>query len=486
MMDRSNGEVFILGAGFSRAISEHLPLTDELGNLVLERDPDHLGRSAAKLHFANGSFESWLSRRGESQPYLSAAENLASQAGFARGTNLIADVLDERVAKALQAPMPTWLGELISIWHLRNSNVLTFNYDPLIECAFETMAFVDWRAQTRFQWGSLINYSPEGKAGSSYNEVGGNVAPHPSFRLWKLHGSLNWHWVPGDETGATVRRGRLPGEFGQPDPVTGGELNWSAPGRERFIVPPAALKSGYYGNPVTRAIWRRSYEALSKAKRITMMGYSIPLTDLSTSGMLAEALATATDARVHVVDFNPGTSTDPTSIMGRIGALRGSSTGVESVGEGSTAIQAYVTRLVEEAAREAVKGIVDIRIANDPTIFVDWGEAGGHSNEAGRSAAVVAVHGPDADGVLVLDTENLSSWPGTHRARRLADEVSAVSPSPLTLSTLRPLLPRVNLVRLRVPGIERLVTVIDATERRADGGHGNGHWLQLVPSGQCG
>lgn len=485
MNDQANDEVFILGAGFSRAISEHLPLTDELGNLVLERDPDHLGRSASKSYFSNGTFESWLSRRGESQPYLSAAENLASQAVFARGTNLIAEVLDERVANALRGPMPTWLGELVSIWHLRNSNVLTFNYDPLIECAFQTMSFVDWRAQSRFQWGSLINYSPDGKAGSSYGEVEGNLAPHSSFRLWKLHGSLNWHWVPGDETGATVRRGRLPGEFGQPNPVTDVELNWSAPGRERFIVPPAALKSGYYGNPVTRAIWRRSYEALSRAKRITLMGYSIPQTDLSTSGMLAEALATATEARVRVVDFNPGNSTDPTSIMARIAALRGSSKGLDSLGEGATAIQAYVALLVEEAAREAVNGMMNVRTGNDPAVCVDWGEAGEQSHQAGRSAAVIAVHGPDADGVLVLDTENLAKWPVTHGARRPAGEVSTVSPPPLTFSVLRPLLPKVNQIRLRVPGIERLVTVISWVERRANGGHGNGHWLQLVPSGHC-
>ena len=30
------GDAFILGAGFSRAISEAMPLTDELGNLCLQ------------------------------------------------------------------------------------------------------------------------------------------------------------------------------------------------------------------------------------------------------------------------------------------------------------------------------------------------------------------------------------------------------------------------------------------------------------------
>lgn len=483
MMDRSNGEVFILGAGFSRAISEHLPLTDELGNLVLERDPDHLGRSAAKLHFSNGTFESWLSRRGEPQPYLSAAENLGSQAVFARGTNLIAEVLDERVANALEMPMPTWLGELISLWHLRKSNVLTFNYDPLIECAFQTMNFFDWRAQSHFQWGSLINYSPAGKAGSSYGEVGGKTAPHSTFRLWKLHGSLNWHWVPGDETGATVLRGRLPGGFGEPNPVSSDELNWSAPGRERFIVPPAALKSGYYGNPVTRAIWRQSYQALSQARSITLMGYSIPPTDLSTSGMLAEALVRATETKVRVVDFNPGTSADSSSILCRVRALRGSTDKVESIGAGTSAIPEYVSRLLEEAASEVIQGILELRHEDDPALFVDWGEYGAYSKEVGRSAAVIRVQGPDASGVVTLDTEQLARWPVTHRARRPAHEVSVPEPVPLSLSALEPYLRTARSIRLRVPGVERLVAVIDTAEVWANGGHGNGHWVQLVPAG---
>lgn len=485
MLDHGTGEVFILGAGFSRAISEHLPLTDELGNLVLERDPHHLGRSAAKLRFANGTFESWLSRRGEPQPYLTAAENLASQAVFARGTNLIAEVLDERVAKALERPMPTWLGELVSLWHLRKSNVLTFNYDPLIECAFQTMAFFDWRTQSHFQWGSLINYSPAGKAGSSLGEVGGKTAPHSTFRLWKLHGSLNWHWVPGDETGATVLRGRLPGEFGEPSPVSGDELNWSAPGRERFIVPPAALKSGYYGNPVTRAIWRQSYQALSQARSITLMGYSIPPTDLSTYGMLAEALVRGTETRVRVVDFNPGTSADSNSIIRRVGALRGFSEGVVSIGAGASAIPDYVRHLLKEAAADAIQGILELRCEDDPALFVDWGEHGKYPNEVGRSAAVIGVRGPDADGVVILDTEQLEQRPVTHRARRLAHEVSVPDPVPISLSTLQPYLKGAQIVRVGVPGIKRLSAVIDSAEVWVNGGHGNGHWLQLVPAGAC-
>lgn len=60
----ATNEVFILGAGFSRAISDRMPLTDELGNLALNRGifpPE-------TAPFQGGQFEAWLSRRAEPQP----------------------------------------------------------------------------------------------------------------------------------------------------------------------------------------------------------------------------------------------------------------------------------------------------------------------------------------------------------------------------------------------------------------------------------
>src|SRR5438270_231686 len=55
------GDVFVLGAGFSRALSCRLPLTDELGNACLDRaDLRHDTRVPA-AGFNGGSFESWLS-----------------------------------------------------------------------------------------------------------------------------------------------------------------------------------------------------------------------------------------------------------------------------------------------------------------------------------------------------------------------------------------------------------------------------------------
>lgn len=468
-------EAFVLGAGFSAAISHHLPLTDALGNEAVSRDPQHLGRSPQKQHFTGGTFETWLSRRAEAQPYLSTAENIESQAVFARGTKLIATILDERVDQALSSPMPSWLGELITHWHLHYSEVLTFNYDTLVECAFQTMQFWDWRLEGSFTWGSLLDYTPEGVGGLSYGERDGTSAPHPSFRLRKLHGSLNWYWVPGDAAGATTRRVRLPGDFGTPNRLQDREAHWTAPGRERFIVPPAALKSAYYQNPIIREIWQRSLEALTDADVVTLIGYSVPQTDHSTSGMLAEALAHG-GKEVRIVNLRPGDESASDSVTGRVRNLGEFDVNVAPAITGATAVEDYVRRLVAADAQNALTSVMNVDLSPATPLFVDWGP----TPDGARAAAVLAVERADRDGVVVVRTETLGDRWKAFQSRKDAAGVSRDVPA--TVGQLRDAAANAKRIAIETPDGTRAASVIDSAVRHTDTGHSN-TWLQLVAAG---
>jgi len=61
-------EVVVLGAGFARAVSPALPLTDELGALAVS---GLAGTPGVPSAFAPGDFEVWLSRIADDQPHLS-------------------------------------------------------------------------------------------------------------------------------------------------------------------------------------------------------------------------------------------------------------------------------------------------------------------------------------------------------------------------------------------------------------------------------
>src|SRR5690242_3381792 len=106
----------VLGAGFSRAVSPHMPVTDELGQLALA------GISIGELQipsqgFANGYFESWLSRLAEPQPDLKYDENLRNQAAFAKISEAVRSVLVQRQMLTMTEPPPRWLERLVRVAH---------------------------------------------------------------------------------------------------------------------------------------------------------------------------------------------------------------------------------------------------------------------------------------------------------------------------------------------------------------------------------
>lgn len=306
------GEVFVLGAGFSKAVDDRFPVTDALGQLAMAardvgmlqppRWGDHrvtLGQLGAALRkdwgtFQGGSFEAWLSQLAEPQPYLSHAQNLANRAQFAELVRAIWEVISLIEVEVCRGGLPAWLYRFVSTLHARQATVITFNYDRLIETA------VDGADIHRFDgpfdeqqviWSHLLDGVP------ALPPMPGQRARDPisTFRLCKLHGSLNWYWVPDDSTGLTLNAWHLD---------DGEDRARHLPGREPFLVPPASAKSGYFMNPVMSEIWRRSYVALEAAQSAIFVGYSLPLTDLTAAGLFSRTIGGTPHSSV-VVNLHP-------------------------------------------------------------------------------------------------------------------------------------------------------------------------------------
>lgn len=457
-------EVYVLGAGFSRAISPAMPLTDDLGRKLAERDPETFAQLGSR------SFEQWLSHRAEMQPYLSSAENLARRSVFVQTTAQIGDALDTSIAQVLQDEMVQWLGELISLWHLNGAQVLTFNYDPLVECAFDTLEFNDWRTDTQFTWGSLLNYNPKGMAGASFGELDGTSGPHPSFRLWKLHGSTNWFWTPGDVSGASAMRINLPGRFGGPVVTGDGDHHWMAPGRERLLVPPSSLKSAYYDNPVTREIWSRAFEALCNADVITLIGYSMPQTDLTTVGMLAEAAAAGRVSEIRVVNRSPQ------EVANRLRTIVPANIIVEEFA-GEDTVASYVAAQLRDAMASAVSTVRALEMGLDARVLATWGDVGQLGQTRGRTARVTSGQRV-SDSVVLLEANEPLTFDGATYTSPSAPEQA------MRLSDLVPMTEGATELRVRIRGTQTLIPIIDVVERRMGGGQGDGGWAQLVPAGQ--
>jgi len=336
----SGDEVIILGAGFSHAASEHMPLLKKLGQVVLDRlradgnrgeRIEHLLKQLERALSDDGAaagspgFESWLARLAEEQPYLSQRENLERRALFFQVSEVMWEVMVERQDKVItqwedkdpRLEPREWLYEIVSLFHQRGSTVITLNYDNLVEHA----------AASSFLRGASTKPGTESRPVRVHDlfdglppflppvEVVDEVAVSltefqprtlrlartvTTFSLLKLHGSLSWFWIPNDPSGVTLAAWNV-AELGR-DLKDKEARRRDLPGREPFLVPPTTSKASYFETTVTRELWRRAYEALAVAKRVVLVGYSLPAADSTFLGLLADTIV---GREIEVVVVNP-------------------------------------------------------------------------------------------------------------------------------------------------------------------------------------
>ncbi len=123
-------DVVILGAGFSYAVCR-LPLGNLLGQMALDRafqSAPELFRSS--ITFSDDyPFEVWLSQLAADQPHLGPIDNGLNAVRFASVRAALVAALREVEAQALVRQPPEWFYRLLTVWHLKQSTLVSFNYD---------------------------------------------------------------------------------------------------------------------------------------------------------------------------------------------------------------------------------------------------------------------------------------------------------------------------------------------------------------------
>jgi hypothetical protein len=281
-MRNQNGEVFLLGAGFARAISQTMPLLQDMAARIIEAlgNPTPIPAEVKTMMMDN--FAHALSYLEQAKPWVTEADNLRHRALFLDISNAIARDLEETVARAarsLGANAPRWLQELIRYWHTYHCTVATLNYDTLIETVAQHVALPRKERILAADIYPLVLTDAGVRTGGPTRE-----RQIESFRLLKLHGSTNWYY-----SGRTSAHGE-PIYF--VPPLAGGKISE----RERqlyqqrlravadkypFLVPPIYDKSPLLTHETIRALWFRAGAALRRASRIVCMGYSLPESDLT-------------------------------------------------------------------------------------------------------------------------------------------------------------------------------------------------------------
>lgn len=193
----------------------------------------------------------------------------------------------ERVTRSLRGARPDWLATLVEGWHERRATVITPNYDHLIESTVDLLQIPI--ASSRASSVLSRRLLPPGLVPFWTGMYDGNrIAPADSFKLLKLHGSLNWYWDPNTPS-SMIDVGIDQAWSADVAEVSSEDLRYRAPGMEPFLVPPLALKSSYFKQHILRDIWMRARGDVEITPSLICVGCSISPTDLALRGLLRAA-----------------------------------------------------------------------------------------------------------------------------------------------------------------------------------------------------
>ena len=280
-------DVFILGAGFSKAISSEMPIVKggELSKEVLKAYKFRDSISVEIRRMIEENFENALDFLASHKPWLSESENQRHRAIYLELTYVIRAVFWCK-RKVWDSP-PFWFEELIAYWHNNRCAVISLNYDLLIECLASTIySHKQYAIPTADLYPiRFTQVTPT----NGLNQAASHKIENPieTFRLFKLHGSINWFYSGranffGEELFCIPCSGEIDRFFDDADKTDWRRLSGKCP----LIVPPTSDKSGFFQHEALRSMWFQAGEAIRRASRVICFGYSLPDSDLTMAQFL--------------------------------------------------------------------------------------------------------------------------------------------------------------------------------------------------------
>ena len=274
-----------------------MPVMKELSSEVITRLKSSAFPPHDTLYSLGNDIELWMTYLTQHQPWLRSEHYYRNMALAADIRRHIFDVIVGRVKKSMESPVPDWLVSLISQWHVRHASVLTLNYDTLIERATHKV-IVDKNEGILAEsihppyFSNILTRSGE----AAWGELKTN-----SLTYLKLHGSTNLFYSGrSDFYGETIYMTKAPPwGTGYRDYESSSKL--VSADKEVLLIPPVTDKLTYFNNETVRQLWLDACSALRSARRVFVIGYSLPPTDLGMNFFLQHSRPSDGTA-VYVVD----------------------------------------------------------------------------------------------------------------------------------------------------------------------------------------
>ena len=315
-------DVFLLGAGFSRAVCSTMPTMRDLYDLLepTVNDPD--GPSREAYDYASGNAETLLSYYAIPSPQDDRIQLLRKRQVTAYLEDKIGEIISEKEEEGATLGLNPRVRRLLSKWHEEKTHVLTTNYDTIIERLAAEGKYPTGGDQMQGLHYQILYPIPISTALSRHGTAILGPTRHETFTLYKLHGSTTWF---KSDTEVTF------------DPIYGLSYDKTKDVREsnlvvdkrRFIVPPVYDKSSLLSHETIRSLWRQARDnAIRSADRLYVIGYSLPETDTAMQTLLWEGSQSGNGTKeLYVVDLNSETVERYRNILGRFYQIQGQYTG---------------------------------------------------------------------------------------------------------------------------------------------------------------
>ena len=294
-------DVFVLGAGFSKAIYEEMPTMDELSTEVLGRLIELKSPVPPALENLDNNIELWMTYLSQPQPWLKNHDNDYNRSIAGRIRQQIKEIIDYRTSKAARYDPPKWLKNLIKSWHEQQATIITLNYDTLIERATRELHVTNSIKRIL----ATQIYPPYFSNIESRSGVGlfgeDNIN---TFSYLKLHGSVNWYYSGRDVFyGETIFFSDVP-PLGADYSEKERSLGLLSKDKETLIIPPVNEKTTYFNNETVKVLWQDAGSALTNARRVFVIGYSLPVSDLGMWLFMSNNQPNPSTP-IYIVDRNP-------------------------------------------------------------------------------------------------------------------------------------------------------------------------------------
>ncbi|MEM4402554.1 MAG: hypothetical protein QW376_08775 [Candidatus Caldarchaeum sp.] len=306
---QSKKRLLILGSGFSKAVSDKMPVVRELADALkkqIKEDPELKDLEDPKYQHLLNDPELLLTYLAQDQPWKEPWEAPKEWAVFLKISKWLAGYIQDCEAKAFKQNddlIPTWK-PLASWLHQTRTPVITFNYDTVLER-------ICYHSDERLDCYCLYNIPLSTIFLREAGTFGGDWKD--TFCLIKLHGSINWFYsgveqFPGEQIYFRNVDKMSPDDDMVDEDEAAQDSGSSKKDIERLlsdkvalIIPPVAEKSRFYANQTIRSLWSKAREYLKAAEEIYVVGYSLPDTDLTTK-LLLQTACTGQPKTVYIVN----------------------------------------------------------------------------------------------------------------------------------------------------------------------------------------